>query len=187
MVAASSPPRWLGDGAELPVSNRIFFYPDYRRYVLFTANVLDYMYAHAQRRFWQKEAGGEIYVINPDAHGLLITAATGPNPGDLRRRHSFNPDIKAATRDREQQFTLGRHAIGLWHTHPEPKPTPSSRDHRTTAKYLDAFGNDRNRYLMVILGDRGDPLNITVWSAGQNSWSRWTKLLEANKDNPSEI
>ena len=99
------------------MSNRIFFYPDFRRYVLFTTDVLDHMYVHAQRHLWQKEAGGEIYAIDPDARGLIITTATGPNSGDRRGRRFFNHDIEAATRDREWQFTQGRHAVGLWHTH----------------------------------------------------------------------
>jgi integrative and conjugative element protein (TIGR02256 family) len=163
------------------VSNRIFFYPDFRRYVLFTADVLDHMYAHAQRQFWQKEAGGEIYTVDPDAHGLIITTATGPNPGDRRGRHSFNPNIDAATQDRERQFAQGRHAVGLWHTHPEARPTPSGRDRRATEEYLDAFRDDRGRYLMVILGNRGDPANMAVCSAELNDWSRWIELTEAKE------
>lgn len=161
------------------MSNRLFFYPDFRRYVLFTADTLDHMYAHAQRRLWQKEAGGESYTIDPDAHGLIITAVTGPNPGDRRGRHCFNPDIEATTRDRERQFAQGRHAVGLWHTHPEAWPSPSGQDRRTAEEYLNAFGGDRNLYLIVILGNRGDPPNMAVWSAGRNDRSRWIELMEA--------
>ena len=159
--------------------NRIFFYPDYRRYVLFTADVLHHMYAYAQRRPWQREAGGEIYAIDPDAHGILITVATGPNPGDRRGRHSFNPDITAATRDREQQFAQGRHAVGLWHTHPEAMPSPSGPDRRATEEYLDAFAGERSRYLMVTLGHRGDPPAMAVWSAGRGISRSWVRLEEA--------
>jgi integrative and conjugative element protein (TIGR02256 family) len=162
----------------------MFFYPDFSRYVLFTRDALDHMYAHVQRRIWQTEAGGEIYSIDNDSHGLIITMATGPNPEDQRGRHSFNPDVEATTRHREQQFAQGRHAVGLWHTHPEPKPSPSLLDRRTTEDYLKAFQNQRKRYLMVILGNRGDPANMTVWFSGQNERSSWIELMEAKELSP---
>lgn len=163
------------DRTLLSVSNRIFFYPDFRRYVLFTADVLDRMYAYTQQRFWQKEAGGEIYTPAPGVQGLVITAATGPNPGDHRSRHSFNPDIEATTRDRNRLFGLGLHAVGLWHTHPEVFPTPSKQDHHTAKEYLDGFLGDRDCYLMVILGNRGIPPRMAVWSTGSNSWNYWVE------------
>ena len=137
------------------------------------------MYARVQRRCWQKEAGGEIYAVDADAHGLIITTATGPTPRDRRGRHSFNPDIKATTRHRELQFAQGRYAVGLWHTHPEAWPSPSGQDRRTTEDYLEAFQDQRSRYLMVILGNHGNAPNITVWSAGQSEWSQWTESIEA--------
>jgi len=163
------------------MSNRVFFYPDFRRYVLFTADALDHMYAHAQRRWLQKEAGGEIYTLDSNAHGIIITTATGPNPGDRRGRHSFNPDVKATTRHREQQYAQGRHAVGLWHTHPETFPSPSGLDRQTTEDYLKAFQDQRKCYLMAILGNQGKTPNIAVWSAGQNEPCKWIELIEAHK------
>jgi integrative and conjugative element protein (TIGR02256 family) len=161
------------------VSNRVFFYPDFRAYVLFAPNALEHMYAHIQWRWWQKEAGGEIYTVNPGSHGLLITTATGPSSADRRSRHFFNPDIQAATRERERQFYKNRHAVGLWHTHPEPRPSPSGRDHQTTQRYLEAFRGDRETYLMVIVGNSGDQPNMAVWSAGKNPQTQWIELVEA--------
>lgn len=163
------------------MSNRIYFYPDFRRYVLLTADALGHMNAYLQRQSDQLEAGGEIYSSSPDSRGLVITVATGPNPGDQRGYHSFNPDIKATTLHREQQYAQGRHAVGLWHTHPEECPSPSWRDRRTTKEYLKAFQNDRERYLMVILGNRGDPANIAVWSAERSGRSQWLELIEAKE------
>lgn len=160
------------------MNNRLFFYPDYRRYVLFTANALEHMYGQVQRRIWQKEAGGEIYAFDPDAHGLIVSAATGPNKGDRRTRSSYNPDVNAAMRERERLFALDQHAVGLWHTHPEPFPSPSGPDKRTTEEYLRAFQGDRDRYLMVILGDRGNPVNMTVWATSQNTRTPWVALVE---------
>lgn len=136
------------------------------------------MYRHVQRRIWQKEAGGEVYAIDPDAHGLIVTTATGPNRCDRRSRCSYNPDIEAAKRDRDQQFALGMHAVGLWHTHPEPYPNPSGQDRQTTEEYLSAFQGDRERYLMVIVGNRSNPPNINVWSTSQSTRTKWIELVE---------
>lgn len=87
---------------------RIFFYPDSTRYVLFTEQALAHMYAHAQRRPWQKEAGGEIFSTEPDATGLVISTAAGPNPRDRRSHCSWNPDTTASDRNRQSEFALGR-------------------------------------------------------------------------------
>lgn len=160
------------------MNNRLFFFPGHGRYVLFTAAALNHMYGHAQRRIWHKEAGGEIYANDPDAHGMIVTTATGPNRGDRRTRCSYNPEIEAAMRDREQQFTLGMHAIGLWHTHPETHPSPSGQDRRTTEEYLSSFLGNRERYLMVIVGNCGNPPNVKVWAASQDTRVTWVELVE---------
>lgn len=153
-------------------------YPDSSHYVLFTQPVLDHMYSHAQRRWWQKEAGGEIFSRVPDSTGLVIDSVTGPNPKDRRSRHGWNPDCLAADADRQNQFQLGLHAIGLWHTHPEPMPQPSAQDRETTFDYLEAFNKQRSRYLMVIIGNRGAPTAMSVWIALQEYNRGWVRLQE---------
>jgi len=160
--------------------NRTFFYPDFKRYVLFTSQALEHMYSHVQRLPRQTEAGGEVYAIDPDAQGLIITVATGPNEGDFRRRHAYNPDTEALLRDRQRQYSLGRHAVGLWHTHPEPHPIPSRQDRRTTEQYLAAYHDDRERYLMVILGNRGSIPDMVVWVANHQVSFSWTELIESS-------
>lgn len=162
---------------------RIFFDYAFTHYVLFTTDALTHIYAHAQRRLWQKEAGGELFANDPDASGLVITAATGPNPRDRRSCCSWNPDTAAADRDRRQQFVHDRHAVGLWHTHPESFPSPSGRDRQTTHDYLDAFHGERIRYLMVTLGNSGDPPNMAVWAASYESRNTWTELVETPASN----
>lgn len=156
---------------------RIFFYPDAARYVLFTEPALIHMYAHTQRHPWQKEAGGEIFSMYPGSAGLIIHSATGPNSNDRRRRNSWNPDIKAADLNRQTEFAQGKHAVGLWHTHPEPFPSPSTQDRKTTQEYLATFNSDRSRYLMVIVGNRNSPPAIGVWVATAENGG-WLKLQE---------
>lgn len=159
---------------------RIFFYPDSKRYVLFNEPVLEYMYAHAQHRLWQHEAGGEVFSTAPDASGLIITSAAGPNAGDRRSRHSWNPDTTAADLVRHNEFTQGRHAVGLWHTHPEMSPTPSSLDRETTREYLKSFLGQRSRYLMVIIGNRGKTPSMAVWAFTCEAGGRWDELKETS-------
>lgn len=159
--------------------NRIFFYPDNTRYILFTEQVLSHMYTHAQRRLWQREAGGEIFSSEPDSSGLVIHTATGPNRTDYRRRCAWNPDIKASDRNRQIEFVHNRHVVGLWHTHPERYPSPSVQDQKTTWEYLDSFHGDRSRYLMVIIGNHGRVPNMGVWLALYQRSREWTQLCEA--------
>ena len=159
--------------------SRIFFYPDNSQYVMFTDQVLAHMYKHAQRCLWQKEAGGEIFSSEPSSHGLIISNAMGPSPADQRLRNAWNPDVKASDRNRQTEFEQYRHAVGLWHTHPECTPSPSWRDQKTTWEYLDSFEGDRSRYFMVIIGNRGSVPAMTVWVAIDQSSRDWIQLSEA--------
>lgn len=159
------------------MNSRVFLFPGFRHYVLFTAEVLDHMYAYTQRRPWHREAGGEVYTPDHNTNSTVITAATGPNLGDHRKRHAFNPDVEAVTRDRNKMFVQGLHAVGLWHTHPEAQPVPSELDHKTTEKYLEAFQGDRDFYLLIILGNRGTPPAMVVWSVEYNYLSKLVELM----------
>lgn len=161
--------------------NRLFFWPDQRRYVLFTHAALSHMYRCAQRWPWQREAGGEIFAVDPDAHGIHIATASGPASSDHRSRQGFNPDIVAAHRERLRQFEQCLHAVGLWHTHPESVPTPSPLDRRTVESYLDAFTGEREHYLMVILGNSGRPTNMQVWSVEKSKQTEWMRLSELSR------
>lgn len=158
--------------------NRLFFFPDFHRYVLLETEVLQALYAHAQQFPGSKEAGGELYTADPHSPGLVIRTASGPNPSDHRSRHRFNPDLASAARDRDEQFRRGLHAVGLWHTHPESQPRPSRLDREATLAYLRGFNGDRARYLMVIMGNAGDPPEVVVCSAEANSECQWIELCE---------
>lgn len=156
--------------------NRIFFYPGNESYVMFTEQTQLHMYAHAQRRFWQKEAGGEIFSNEPYASALVISSAHGPSTKDYRSRCSWNPDTFASDINRNDEFAHRRHAVGLWHTHPEKTPLYSTRDRQTTVEYLNSFYGDRSRYLMVIIGNGGRIPAMGVWVA--TAAGGWIKLRE---------
>lgn len=154
-------------------------YPGSSRYVLFTQPVLEHMYSYAQRKIWQKEAGGEIFSPIPESSGLIVNSVAGPNPKDRRSRCGWNPDNVAADKDRLRHFAKGLHAVGLWHTHPERSPSPSVQDRETTRDYLEAFQDDRSSYLMVIIGNQGNPPAMAVWAATQGRHGDWLKLEES--------
>ncbi|MCE4058737.1 Mov34/MPN/PAD-1 family protein [Pandoraea sputorum] len=142
------------------------------------------MYRHAQRTRRQAEAGGEIYSPSPYESSLQVDSVTGPHAKDRRSRQSYVPDVESATRARNTMYECGRHVVGLWHTHPEPEPSPSGRDRETTEEYLQAFRGERERYLSVIVGNRGDVPEMTVWSAEQDGgWLRWDETF----GRPSEL
>jgi len=160
--------------------NRVFFEPGLKRYFLLPQLVLETLYAHAQRGPRQTEAGGELFSPDPGSAGIVVTAATGPSRKDKRSRWAFDPDIEEAGRNREQAFQKGLHAVGLWHTHPEPQPHPSLLDRKTTLQYLRGFGGDRQRYLLVTIGNSGDIPKIVVFAAEGDSQSQWVQWTEMN-------
>lgn len=161
------------------MSDRMFYLPGGAGYVLFGDSVLRHMYQHAQTRWFHREAGGQLFSPAPHDTAVMVNHATGPNSKDIRRRHAFIPDAAQATADRQSHFNEHRYAVGLWHTHPEPYPTPSSQDRETAVEFLNAFEGAMSGFLLVILGNAGAPMNMAVWVA-QSDWGvNWLRLAEA--------
>jgi len=161
------------------MSSRLFYLPDNHGYVLFDGPVLAHMYGHAQTRWFQREAGGQLFSPTPQDTAVIISHATGPYTSDMRRRHAFVPDARQATDDRHRHFLEHRHAVGLWHTHPEANPTPSAQDRATAQDFLSEFDGHMTGFLLVILGNKGQPFNLAVWLAQMNNHSNWVRLREA--------
>lgn len=147
------------------MKSRKFELPDSEGAVVFSGAVLMHMYRWAQRRFYDREAGGQIFSPAPHVGLVEVSHASGPNPDDRRGRHSILWDVDQANQDRLVHFAEGRHAVGLWHTHPEARPKPSGQDEQTTRQFLDAFSGSMKGFLLVIVGNKGTPPNITVWLA----------------------
>ncbi len=160
------------------MNSRTFLLPDNRGRVRFVDTVLQHIYHHAQTRFWHREAGGQLFSPAPQESLVIVSVGTGPHRRDIRSRHQFIPNLPSATYDRMIQFDLGCHAVGLWHTHPEANPTPSNHDYNTTREYLDAFHGLMDGFLLVILGNRGNPLNMAVWMAAMKPVGSWIHLEE---------
>lgn len=92
-----------------------------------------------QISIFSREAGGLILGFTDiETEGLLAELITTPCWGDKRKRHSFyrgeRHQLKA---DAWHSKTDGRGTlIGLWHSHPEPKPHPSGTDWTDLEKML---------------------------------------------------
>lgn len=161
--------------------NRVFYYPDSGRYVLFTSPALGHMYRWCQRAPWHKEAGGELFAANPDDDGLIIAAAKGPHKGDYRARRAFNPDVAAGYDERQRQYAQGLHPVGLWHTHPERFPEPSNMDYDASEAYFKALDGESSGYLMAVLGNHGNIPVMAVWAVHGVMRLDWVRLHEDNQ------
>lgn len=160
------------------MNRRSFFLPDKSAYVVLEPDVLEHMYSHAQRRYWQKEAGGQIFSEAPEQSAIIIKGVTGPNRRDKRQRHGYEPDPQEATIDRSAQLLLGRYPVGLWHTHPEATPSPSGLDRKSTKEWLMDFQGVMHGFLLVIIGNVGEPPNMAVWLARTTVSREWICLEE---------
>lgn len=163
------------------MSNRTYLFPDKSTKVVLHADVLNHIYAFAQTGWLHKEAGGQIFSSSPHLKEIVVTCATGPHLADKRSRHNFVPDAGAATADRIALFAQDLHAVGLWHTHPEPHPSPSKPDHAATLQYLKSFEGEMHGFLLLILGNQGRPLNLSVWLATEHPIKMWQELHEVSQ------
>lgn len=157
---------------------RTFRLPNDAGEVVFSESALGHMYECAQRRLYSKEAGGQLFSPNPHHGAVSITHATGPYRQDKRSRTKFIMEEGQANIDRYAHFQQGRHAVGLWHTHPETTPRPSTQDEQTTRLYLKSFEGSMDGFLLVIIGNSGFPPSMSVWLASTNSFNSWIELKE---------
>lgn len=108
-----------------------------------------------QTGIFSREAGGLILgFIDTETNGLLAETITVPCWGDKRSRYGFYRGIghqKQANKwhqDTEQHGTI----IGLWHTHPEPVPHPSSTDWEDLKNMLKHANYCGNGLVYIIVG-----------------------------------
>lgn len=102
-----------------------------RKFII-TDSVVDLLMNHRQIDKRQKEAGGFLigrHLLEEDH--LVVDQITEPTWWDKRlrafffRSNSHNRILYKAWNSSDNTLTL----LGLWHTHPEPVPTPSSVDY----------------------------------------------------------
>lgn len=120
------------------------------------------MSAKAQTSRDSHESVGQLYARDLTGTSLLIEHASLLKPRRASRgRVQFDP--KAAFAERVALFKDGLHCIGLWHTHPEPNPTPSMEDKVLARDYANAAKPDLSGIVFVIVGTLPPPNALKVW------------------------
>lgn len=114
-------------------------------------HVLAHLSRYRQTRFWQTEAGGQLFT-KLDGLDIVVDAVTGPRRTDLRMRSSYRPNRAAERREIERMHAEGLHFLGDWHTHPEDRPTPSTTDIESLAECVRNSVHELNGFVLIIAG-----------------------------------
>lgn len=132
-------------------------------HLILTEPVLAHLAAHRQRRFWQSEAGGQLFA-RLDGPDVVIVEATGPRPGDRRGRSFYRPDKAAEQLEIDLRFQDGLHFVGDWHTHPQAYPEPSGSDLASIADAVRRSRHDLNGFVLLVVGtlDLPEGLHVSV-------------------------
>lgn len=146
-----------------------------RQRLILVEHAVQKMQAFAQHRWWDREAGGVLFGRHLlDSHDIVVDDVSTPQSSDRRSRYSFFRSAKheqlARQRWEEQKSTSAY--LGLWHTHPETDPSPSSVDRGDWSQAVsrDAFEGDR--LFFPIIGTR----NIRIWTLSRRGMFRELKL-----------
>ena len=118
--------------------------------------------SYAQRRMWSKESVGQLYTPDPGAKVVKITEiskliSSWSSYSGVR----FN--IKAMENERAEYFDKGLHCVGIWHSHPEEIPSPSSTDKILAADHALAGSAQYAGLVFLIVGTAAAEKGIGVW------------------------
>ncbi len=120
------------------------------------------MYAHAQTGPHSRESVGQLYTRDLTRAIVSIDHATWMTPKLASwARVKFDP--KKALAERVALFEQGFHCVGIWHTHPEPSPVPSSEDRTLARDYAISAKSQLHGIVFVIIGTRAHPNAYNVW------------------------
>lgn len=118
--------------------------------------------SQAQRKWWSKEAAGQLFSTEPGSDMVRVDAVT-KLPARAATRTGLRLDIPAVRKEREAFFERGLHCLGFWHTHPEPVPTPSPADMALAADHASASSATFGGLVFVIVGTAAAPAGVGVW------------------------
>lgn len=143
--------------------------------LIFTAEAVEQMRSHAQHSMLQREAGGVLLGRHLlDSNDLVVDEVTVPQRGDRRSRFGFfRSKQHSALAQAKWAASKGTVAyLGLWHTHPEADPTPSSVDKHDWEKAVAMDSFQGAELFFPIVGTE----RIRVWTKSRNGPIR--ELLE---------
>jgi integrative and conjugative element protein (TIGR02256 family) len=147
--------------------------------LIIVEHAVQQMQAFAQRRWWDREAGGVLMGRHLlDSPDVVVDEVSTPQDTDRRSRFNF-----FRSRRHEQlarQRWLQEHStsayLGLWHTHPERDPTPSGEDRNDWQKAVASDVYDGDRLFFPIVGTHC----IRVWTLSRRGALRELKLEKRN-------
>ena len=158
---------------------RLVYRVTQRQRLVIVESALQQMQAFAQYHWWNCEAGGVLLGRHLlDSHDVIVDAVSTPQSGDRRGRFSFFRSSRHETVARQRWLEQERTSayLGLWHTHPESNPTPSSVDRRDWQQAVSADTFEGDRLFFPIVGTRG----IRVWTLSGRGTFRELKLENKN-------
>lgn len=127
----------------------------------FSVGALAMLRQNAQRRWWNREAVGQLF--SPDLREDIVVVETATR---LRPVWSSSTGVRFDPRQAEAEraalFSLGLHCIGLWHTHPEPIPEPSFADLQLASEHACAARPALVGLVFVIVGTSCPPDGMRV-------------------------
>jgi integrative and conjugative element protein (TIGR02256 family) len=129
--------------------------------LLITDDVLEYMQTYQQRKFWHREAGGQLFA-HLNSSTITVVDITGPRRTDRRGRWTYTPDRKAENAEILDRYEKDLHFIGDWHTHPENYPMPSSVDVKTMADCVLKSKHQLRGFFLFIVGAELLPNGLNV-------------------------
>jgi integrative and conjugative element protein (TIGR02256 family) len=144
-----------------PADTLLYGVGDSNQALVISPSVLSHFRRNQQKRWFQKEAGGQLFA-RLSLEQVVVERATGPRKSDFRRRTLYIPDVVAEQQEIDYSHRTGLHYVGDWHTHPEERPRPS---HDDSASIRDSFVKSKhhlNGFLLIIVGTAPFPLGLYV-------------------------
>jgi proteasome lid subunit RPN8/RPN11 len=128
----------------------------------FADHVLELMSRHIQKSRFSRESVGQLYARDLTAPVVQVAHATKLQPSCAAwARVQFN--MRQAGREREELFRTGWHCVGFWHTHPEPRPTPSAEDLAFAREHARGARPEVSGLVFAILGNHAVRDSLRVW------------------------
>ncbi|MGI4826809.1 MAG: Mov34/MPN/PAD-1 family protein [Janthinobacterium lividum] len=146
----------------------IFRIGDSDQQLVLTTGVLNHLVDHQQIGRNAPEAGGQLFA-RFDGELIHVERATGPRSTDRRSRFGYIPDHRADQEEINAAHREGLHFIGDWHTHPEPRPTPSFYDVRSIRSVVAGSKHHLNGFVLLIAGTDPFPRGLFVSLYGKHA------------------
>lgn len=141
---------------------RLFRLPEANWQLELSPSVVAELRKHIQRTRLSRESVGQLFSKDLTSNCVVVELATLIKPvWSAWSRVRF--DVAEAMSERERLFTQGWHCVGLWHTHPEPLPSPSSEDRDLAREHAVAAKKYLDGLVFAIIGNGKLPDSLRVW------------------------